>query len=265
MNGQSPSSGEPNIIGSDETIRYGEKKKLSLTLPLLNVVRTNTIGDDDDDGDDEIAKAANESELSKANKKQQIYESDDTFIQAIFSQTIKSTTATPTDDEPSQSFDAINKAASSKSQPSGQDDVSDVNDVGDATNEPTDTQPRRESKEPAAVYTYFHQTIEEDDDSPDLTNSPTIDDDQFSDDVEIIKPINTLTTKISTQNQSQDNICTELKDDSSETHQSFDNSLNNKSTVSASNEAISDSEHSLNQLSLDTDVSNPECKSIIVI
>lgn len=272
MNGQSPSplADKVDIMLNDDHIKYGEKKKMSLTLPLLNITNPASQDDDDDDDvvdNDNIAKATNDAEQSEtivdeSNTKKKIYEADDTFIQAIFSQTIKSTTATPTDDEPSHSFDVLvandDKIASNVT-PTKEPSSDNVDDdaIEETIDEPIDipnmdTQPKIavNVEEPAAVYTYFHQTIEEDD-SPDLEMSSCKNDTS--------NPINTLTTRISSQcDQSQStNICIQFKDDSSEIHhQSFDNSLNNKSTASASNEAISELEHSLNQLnSFDSDVS----------
>lgn len=262
MNGQStsPLANAADIISNDDHIKYGEKKKMSLTLPLLNV--TNPVSQDDNDN---IEKATNDSEqsetINESNKKKKIYEADDTFIQAIFSQTIKSTTATPTDDEPSHVSDVVvanDDKITSKSKPTQETSPDEIYDATEVTiDEPIDipsmdTQPKCavNVEEPAAVYTYFHQTIEEDD-------SPDIEIDSCKNDTP--NPINTLTTRISSQcDQIQSiNICIQFKDDSSEIHhQSFDNSLNNESTASASNKAISEMEHSLNQLnSFDSDVS----------
>lgn len=246
MNGESsPSTGEPDaIVSCDANIKYGEKKKLSLTLPLLNVILTNAASEDDDtaDSNENSDDAPGVNMNSESNKKKQIYESDDTFIQTIFSQTIKSTTATPTDDEPSQSFETFKQP--SKSNPDENDaTTSDTAkagaDAGAGEDDKTD--------EPAAIYTYFHQTIEEDD-------SPDID---ATNNTESFHPINTLTTTILPHNQSiQFNISAERKDESSEKDASLDNSLNNTSTAFASNEAISESENSLTQLnSLESDVS----------
>lgn len=302
MNGQSPESGEKDvtdIISTDGHIKYDEKKKLSLTLPLLNVVlmttttNTTTGTDDDDDETDNHEKATHDSEQSEmigneSNKKKKIFESDDTFMQAIFSQTIKSTTATPTDDEPSQGFDACAKVASGTTAIAATDEMTEMaaaapksaNAITSASQNEMDI-PNENSgidmpstkidmkspksqynkDEPAAIYTYFHQTIDEDD-SPDLDVKSKI---------TTYSPTNTLTitnttttiiastqnTTISPSDDTQANICIKFKDESSEMHQSFDNSLNNKSTASASNEeAISESEHSLTQLnSFDFDVS----------
>lgn len=248
MNGQNcPSTGVPDVIAIDnEDIKYGEKKKMSLTLPLLNVIFTNTVSEEEggntntsnheSTNDSGTLDAANES-----NKKKKIYESDDTFIQTIFSQTIKSTTATPTEDEPSQCFDAFKQSKSSH------DDIEGT--TSDTVDVQTDTKTELINQEPAALYTYFHQTIEEDD-SPDIDVDVTNNSDTCI-------PINTLTTTIYTHNdKTQINISTEQKDKCSEKDASLDNSLNNTSTAFASNEAISETEHSLTQLnSLESDVS----------
>lgn len=290
MNGQTiPSTGEPDVIVTDgENIRYGEKKKLSLTLPLLNVVVTNAVNEEEpvdigadvsgnanqtaNNGVDSVKLDVSSGESSKMKK---IYESDDTFIQTIFSQTIKSTTATPTDDEPSQDFGDAFKQTSEKS---SQDDTDagdvvvtvDVDATSDKQNVPADDKSESISKEPAAIYTYFHQTIEVDDDSPDLDTD--LDKDLDVDDVvtnndkitiATCNPIHTTitTTTVSTHNTAQINICTEIKDEFSDEKDGGgascdDNSLNNTSTAFASNEAISETEHSLTQLnSLESDVS----------
>lgn len=250
MNGKSsPSTGEPDGIAAteiksdadtntstDTNIKYGEKKKLSLTLPLLNVVLTNTISEDDDTANENGDNATGVNVANESNKKKKIYESDDTFIQTIFSQTIKSTTATPTDDEPSQSFEALKQPLKSST---------DDNDA--TTSDTANGGDDGKTDEPAAIYTYFHQTIDEDD-SPDIdaTNNS-----------ESFHLINTLTTTILPHNQPiQINISAEPKDESSEKDASLDNSLYNTSTAFASNEAISESENSLTQLnSLESDVS----------
>lgn len=80
------------------------KKKLSLTLPLLNVVITDTTNN--------TTKSATPSPQQPPlpNKTKKFYESDDAFIQTIFSQTITSTTATPTDDYNGYPFDDFNAA-----------------------------------------------------------------------------------------------------------------------------------------------------------
>lgn len=332
MNGQTkPTVDESDVIVSDgENIRYGEKKKLSLTLPLLNVIVTNAVNDEeeddttaiiavakqnDDDNDDVDGKeVANNDSIKlevtgvdgevgggggggggssgssvESNKMKKIYESDDTFIQTIFSQTIKSTTATPTDDEPNQDFSEAFKQASIKS--SQDDDDNDAEEIIPAItsdkseNLPTDDQSESyNNNEPAAIYTYFHQTIEEDDISPDDTtdlDKTTIDLDAITNEMDTVatataitsNPIPILTTTMYTHtmdddNKTQINICTEVKDtefddDDDDDNEkdcggaSCDNSLNNTSTALASNEAINEqSEHSLTQLnSLESDVS----------
>lgn len=80
------------------------KKKLSLTLPLLNVVITDTTNN--------TTKSATPSPQQPPlpNKTKKFYESDDAFIQTIFSQTITSTTATPTDDYNGYPFDDFSAA-----------------------------------------------------------------------------------------------------------------------------------------------------------
>lgn len=261
MNGQTyPSSGEADVILTDDenlkSLEYGEKKKMSLKLPLLNVVVTNTVTDEHNTGaETQDEKGENDSEKldlnSESNMKKKIYESDDTFIQAIFSQTIKSTTATPTDDEPSQDFDTYKQSPKSN-----ENDIATTSEIVDT---PTDIKSEPTNDEPAAKYTYFHQTIEEDD-SPVIESNiePDLDVDDTNDPV-TCNPINTLTTTIYTHSDKiQINICTEAKDDDefSEKDASIDNSLNNTSTAYASNEAITESEHSLTQLnSFESDVS----------
>ncbi|XP_055313588.1 uncharacterized protein LOC129574936 isoform X3 [Sitodiplosis mosellana] len=307
MNGQTIPSVESDVIVSDgENIRYGEKKKLSLTLPLLNVIVTNAVNEEGQDDTTVAVKqkaagekmAANDSvklevtgvdggsgstSSGESSKMKKIYESDDTFIQAIFSQTIKSTTATPTDDEPSQDFGEAFKQSSTKT--SQDDNDAETDTVAIATSDkiehvPTDDQSESTSKEPAAIYTYFHQTIEEDD-SPDDLDKTTIDLDLDVNDTSgaaataaavTSNPIPILTTTIYTHtmdddNKTQINICTEVKEtefsdekDCGGGGASCDNSLNNTSTAFASNEAISEqSEHSLTQLnSLESDQSDSQ-------
>lgn len=90
------------------------KKKLSLTLPLLNVVITDTTGTNVTKSPSPTAQQADASagqQPSPANcKTKKFYESDDTFIQTIFSQTITSTTATPTDEFTNYPFDEFGAA-----------------------------------------------------------------------------------------------------------------------------------------------------------
>lgn len=324
MNGQTKATvDESDVIVSDgENIRYGEKKKLSLTLPLLNVIATNAVNDEEQDDTTAITVAAKQNDADndvvdgnevanneaiklevtgvdgdgggggggggsggssvESNKMKKIYESDDTFIQAIFSQTIKSTTATPTDDEPNHDFSEAFKQASIKSS-QDDDDANDAEDIAitsDKTeNRPTDDQSESSTNEPAAIYTYFHQTIEEDDVSPDDTtdiDKTTIDLDGITNEIGTVatvvtaitsNPIPILTTTMYTHTMDDDdktqiNICTEAKDTEFDDDKdcggaSCDNSLNNTSTALASNEAINEqSEHSLTQLnSLESDVS----------
>lgn len=251
MNGQPISSADeppPKVISDEQNIKYSEKKKMSLTLPLLNVVLMNTVSDDDDTtvlSEKELKDSVNLDVANAASKKKKIYESDDTFIQTIFSQTIKSTTATPTEDEPVPDFDDFKKSSTSKQNPIEPTEYVHVtSDETCNTSDETKNDTELNSQEPAAVYTYFHQTIEEDD-SPDI-------------DITACNPDNTLTTTISTQksHKTQTIICTEFKDDFSEKDQSLDNSLNNTSTACASNGPISESEQSLTQLnSFESDVS----------
>lgn len=252
MNGQPISSADeqpPKVISDEQNIKYSEKKKMSLTLPLLNVVLMNTVSDDDDTtvlSEKELKDSVNLDVANAASKKKKIYESDDTFIQTIFSQTIKSTTATPTEDEPVPDFDDFKKSSTSKQNPI--EPTENIHVTSDETcntsDETKNDTTELNSQEPAAVYTYFHQTIEEDD-SPDI-------------DITACNPDNTLTTTISTQksHKTQTIICTEFKDDFSEKDQSLDNSLNNTSTACASNGPIDESEQSLTQLnSFESDVS----------
>lgn len=235
MNGQTSSFNEKLdfLPNDDETIKYGEKKKMSLTLPLLNVIEMNAPTDEDFIG----------AQTSENSKKKSIYEADDTFIQAIFSQTIKSTTATPTDDEHSQDFDTFKNPSKSN-----QDDVEGA--TSDMINSPVDNKPELLSEEPAAIYTYFHQTIEEDE-SPQI--EPNID-------INTLIVVTNDSTTCKPINITQTNIFMEEKEELSEKDVSIDNTLNNTSTAFVSNEAISESEHSLTQLnSLESDVSSYVC------
>lgn len=90
-----------DIAMEEENSEVIKKKKLSLTLPLLNVVVTDTANSGDTDATASSVTPATHS----SSKTKRFYESDDAFIQTIFSQTIKSTTATPTDDEQSYTFE----------------------------------------------------------------------------------------------------------------------------------------------------------------
>lgn len=73
--------------GSDDVGHVGKKSPKPTSLRLV-------ITDTDEQADPPIV-----------NKTKKFYETDDAFISAIFSQTITSTTATPTDDDLSYSFD----------------------------------------------------------------------------------------------------------------------------------------------------------------
>lgn len=77
----------PQDGSNTSTDDYKNRKPLNLKL---NVIVTDT--------DEATAETANKT-------KKKFYESDDTFISAIFSQTITSTTVTPTDEELSYTFD----------------------------------------------------------------------------------------------------------------------------------------------------------------
>lgn len=179
-------------IGND--VKYDDKKRLSLTLPLLNIEYT--MADNNEkpiDSNTNSPKMENAVEKMQAsNKMKKIYESDDVFIQTIFSQTIKSTTATPSDDEPSQGFDPFKRLTSSPSQdefktyesPADQTDLNGMDDVFDVAkvisiHDPSESELPNESNEPnephephkpnvstEPMFVYFHQTIEEDDDPP---------------------------------------------------------------------------------------------------
>lgn len=280
MNGKT----EADIISNeDHHIKYNEKKRMSLTLPLVNVVSTTIVCEQPDNNeaapiDNNTIDVEQSTDVAdESNKKKKIYESDDTFIQTIFSQTIKSTTATPTEDEPSHSFDAFIKTTSTlpatiaTSNSENENDENDENVIiindrsenivippittesTESTESPEAQQNIDEKQEPETAYTYFHKTIDEDD-SPDL---------DCENEIKIYSPSsnNTLTTTTTVFSQSFDrtqaNISIKFKENTNETtHQSFDNSLNDKSTASASNDANHDLEHSLTQsYSFDSDVS----------
>lgn len=98
---QVTSNGDP--IMDEENSEIIKRKKLSLTLPLLNI--TDTAGAAHTSGDAASPNGTAALSASSSCKIKKIYESDDTFIQTIFSQTIKSTTVTPTDDDPSYAFE----------------------------------------------------------------------------------------------------------------------------------------------------------------
>lgn len=111
-------------ITAEEDINHGEaeyaairQKKLSLTLPLLNVVITDMTSSTSkpitpppsahqQEGTSTSTSTALVASINSKTKK--FYESDDAFIQTIFSQTITSTTATPTDDYATYPFDEFN-------------------------------------------------------------------------------------------------------------------------------------------------------------
>lgn len=103
---QTLSARSPNNLQVDDDVADGEnairQKKLSLTLPLLDVVITDTTTNTSK------AVTSSPSQPTHPNKTKKFYESDDTFIQTIFSQTITSTTATPTDDYTTYPFDEFN-------------------------------------------------------------------------------------------------------------------------------------------------------------
>lgn len=92
-----------DVCDNENAIR---QKKLSFTLPLLDVVITDTTTN--------TSKPITPSPMQPPvhpNKTKKFYESDDTFIQTIFSQTITSTTATPTDDYSTYQFDEFSALA----------------------------------------------------------------------------------------------------------------------------------------------------------
>lgn len=91
---------------TDDESEIVKRKKLSLTLPLLNITEPDAIKNQCNNEGDEVDACAKQAE-SGNNKTKQCLESDDNFIQTIFSQTIKSTTATPTDDDTSYAFENI--------------------------------------------------------------------------------------------------------------------------------------------------------------
>lgn len=171
--------------------KHLKKKKLSLTLPLLNVVVTDTTNTNEDLGD-ELSQHSKKESINTSSVNKKIYETDDNFIQTIFSQTIKSTTATPTDDEPqSYSFDDLKElgqsSQTSQNQNCTQKNAGPIGKVETAA-DPTSKRPdvvRCETKQktvmtkvlsestngsedlsnqddPVDMFTYFHQTIDED-------------------------------------------------------------------------------------------------------
>lgn len=188
----------PGILTTNNDVKYDDKKRLSLTLPLLNVEYTLADSKKSIDSNTNSPQMENAAEtMQTSNNMKKIYESDDVFIQTIFSQTIKSTTATPTDDEPSQGFDPFKRLSSSPSQDeskfyksptdktdlNGADDVFEMAKVISIHDPPETEEPNEPSYEPNVsnepMFVYFHQTIEEDDPPNDfITNC---------------NPINTLT------------------------------------------------------------------------
>lgn len=174
------------ILSIDNDIKYDDKKRLSLTLPLLNVEYTMAANEKPIDSSINAAQMENAVETMQAsNKMKKIYESDDVFIQTIFSQTIKSTTATPSDDEPSQGFDPFKRLPSSPSQdefktcesPTKKRDPNETDDVFEVAkvisiHDPSESEEPNEPHEPNVsnepMFAYFHQTIEEDDPTNDL-------------------------------------------------------------------------------------------------
>lgn len=110
-------------IAAEEDINHGEaeytairQKKLSLTLPLLNVVITDMTSSTSSkpvtpppSAHQREGTSTSTASLASINSKtKKFYESDDAFIQTIFSQTITSTTATPTDEYTAYPFDEFN-------------------------------------------------------------------------------------------------------------------------------------------------------------
>lgn len=188
MNGPNSTtvSDAAGILSIDNDVKYDDKKRLSLTLPLLNVEYTMA------DNEKPIASNINSAQMENtvetmqaSNKMKKIYESDDVFIQTIFSQTIKSTTATPSDDEPSQGFDPFKRLPSSPSQdefktcesPTNKRDFNETDDVFEmakviSIHDPSEPEEANEPHEPNVsnepMFAYFHQTIEEDDPPNDL-------------------------------------------------------------------------------------------------
>lgn len=146
-------------------------RKLSLTLPLLNVISTEIVNSHDvamvvTESDDQ-ASSANERRAATS-KMKQIYESDDKFIQTIFAQTIKSTTATPTDDEFSPEFDGSHRASM---QSNGSSDLVKVEASTNPSIPNVSEYALSSVDEPIAAFTYFHQTIEADEPPPDFNES----------------------------------------------------------------------------------------------
>lgn len=161
-----------------------KKKKLSLTLPLLNVVVTDTTNPN---GDSQSITPSPQTSTKLTNKTKKFYESDDTFIQTIFSQTITSTTATPTDDDHSYAFEDFNGTTSADAANDSRRQSSDVlsqggddtpTEKGELPNDELDIDVNKIKidtpdaleiidenaipPEEKSMFTYFHQTIEAD-------------------------------------------------------------------------------------------------------
>lgn len=204
-----------DIIMDEESSEIIKRKKLSLTLPLLNIV--DTAGAACPSGD--AAASPNGTiagpSTSSSCKTKKIYESDDTFIQTIFSQTIKSTTVTPTDDDPSYAFEDFHgtrirgsiSSQQTKSDSLMTDDTpvekletpidgmspstivktsffdkrlsetSEILQIDGSTSPPSD--------KPTETFAYFHQTIDEDEpplsDVVDVETVAAVEDDATAD------------------------------------------------------------------------------------
>lgn len=179
-------TGDGDIIMDEENSEIIKRKKLSLTLPLLNVV--DTAGASHTSGDASAIEAATSSCKTK-----KMLESDDTFIQTIFSQTIKSTTVTPTDDDPSYAFEDFHGTrirGSISSQQTKSDSLLTDDTPVEKLEMPIDgmspetiakmsffdkrlsetseilqldgNSPPTSDDKPAETFAYFHQTIDED-------------------------------------------------------------------------------------------------------
>lgn len=153
-------------------------RKLSLTLPLLNVIGTEALGNEHvmdvtvTQSDDQPSNCS-EPPRSTPSKMKQIYESDDLFVQTIFSQTIKSTTATPTDDEFSPEYDTSHSCAAAM-QSDATITTQMLASVATNTTIPNVSKYALSSiDEPIAAFTYFHQTIEADEPPHDFHESIT--------------------------------------------------------------------------------------------
>lgn len=175
----SPSIDVPDIMSVDNNMKYNEKKKLSLTLPLLNVVSTET-GNEKEDSNETVTQKENSTEPTSASSKiKKIYESDDVSIQTIFSQTIKSTTTTPTDEEHSPDFEMFVKKTvvtkTTTTTTNAKKHLKKSNSQQNSCNEVLNVSEYALSSidEPVEAFTYFHQTIEEDEPPSDLHESIT--------------------------------------------------------------------------------------------